>query len=170
MKPLGVLVAIVVAVVAQLALARFAIARGREVDLPLVLITFVGLRMGSLAGMATGSVAGLTLDVLSGNLVGVGSLAKSVVGFLAGVTGQQFIMAHSLPRFFVFWLATVLHAACVLGVYAVLDPRTVQVPYGDVATQSIGNGVVGVVMFKVVEWLPGLRARMRERRRGRRQW
>jgi rod shape-determining protein MreD len=169
-RTLGVVVAIAAAIAAQLGLARFAIAGGREVDLVLVLVTFVGLRMGPLPGLLTGSVAGITQDVLSGSLVGVGGLAKSIVGFVAGMTGQQFIVNHSLPRFFVFVCATVVQAACFLGVYGLLDPRSVQAPYGELATQAVGNGLVGVLLFKVVEVVPGLAARQRARRRSKRRW
>jgi len=169
-RSLGVLVAIAAALAAQLTLARFAVAGARQVDLVLVLVAFVGLRMGPLAGLATGSVGGIVQDVLSYSLVGVGGLAKSIVGFGAGLTGQQFIVAHSLPRFFVFWLATLVQAACVLGIYGVIEPSTLQQPYREILAQSVGNGLVGVLAFKVVEWLPGLAERRRLRRAGKRRW
>lgn len=170
MRSLGILGAIAAALAAQLTLARFAGPGVREVDLVLVLVTFVGLRLGPLPGLATGTVAGLMQDTLSFSLVGVGGLAKSIVGFGAGLTGQQFIVAHTLTRFFVFWLATIVQAACVLTIYRVLEPSMLQPPYREILVQSIGNGVVGVLVFKAVEWLPGLPDRWRTRRRGRRRW
>ncbi len=170
MRGVGVLVALAAAVALQLTMARFVIAQGRVLDLVLILVIYVGLAMGPLAGLVTGTVAGLIQDLLSGGVVGVGGLAKSVVGFLVGVTGQQFIVTHTVPRFFMFCLGTLLQAALVIGVYGLIDPRNLAAPYGDVLTQSLGNGLVGVVVFRVTEMLPSYAERRRARSRVHRRW
>ena len=41
-------------------------------------------------------VGGLAQDVLSGGIVGVSGLAKTVVGFLSGVVGTQLIVTGVL--------------------------------------------------------------------------
>lgn len=170
MKTAGVVVAVAVAVAVQLTMARFMIAQGRAIDLVLVLVIYVGLAMGPLPGLFAGSAAGIAQDLLSGGLVGVGGLAKSTVGFFAGVAGQQFIVAHSVPRFFVFWLATLIQAGIVIGIYSLLDPRNLVAPYGQVLTQSLGNGLVGVLTFKIIETVPSIAERHRARRRVSRRW
>ena len=158
------------AVALQLTMARFMIAQGRMLDLVLILVVFVGLSLGPLAGLVTGTVAGIAQDLLSGGVVGVGGLAKSMVGFFAGVVGQQFIVTHAIPRFFVFWLATVMQAAVVIGVYGLIDPRNLAAPYGDVITQSLGNGLIGVLLFKMTEMFPSFVERRRARQRVSRRW
>ena len=65
--------------------------------------------------------AGLVQDSLSSSVIGIGGLAKTIVGFLAGIIGSQFIVAQSLPRFVVFFGATVLHAIVFMGLYVLLD-------------------------------------------------
>jgi hypothetical protein len=60
-------------------------------------------------------------DALSSGVIGIGGLAKTLVGFLAGIIGTQFIVAQSLPRFVVFFGATVLHAVVFMGLYVLLD-------------------------------------------------
>ena len=54
----------------------------------------------------TGTFAGLVQDALSSGVIGIGGLAKTIVGFLAGIVGTQFIVAQSASRFVVFFLAT----------------------------------------------------------------
>ncbi len=49
-----------------------------------------------------GTVGGLVQDALAGGIVGVGGFSKTLVGFLVGLLGAQFIVAQSLPRFVMF--------------------------------------------------------------------
>ena len=78
----GVLIAIALALALQTTLARFVVAGTATVDLVLVAVVYVGLATGPVGGMLAGSVAGLIQDSLSTGLIGVGGLAKSIVGFL----------------------------------------------------------------------------------------
>ena len=94
-------------------------------------------------------------------VIGIGGLAKTIVGFLAGIIGTQFIVTHSLPRFVVFFSATALHAVVFMGLYTLLDLRHYGAPYAAVAGQGVGNAVVGVVAFQLVELLPGAMERRR---------
>ena len=101
-------------------------------------------------------------DALSSGVIGIGGLAKTLVGFLAGIIGTQFIVAQPLPRFVVFFGATVLHAAVFMGLYVLLGPAAFRhaVRGGRRARRS-ANAVVGVVAFQLVELLPGAVERRR---------
>jgi rod shape-determining protein MreD len=125
------------------------------VDLVLVVVVYVALMSGSVTGLLTGTVAGLVQDALSTGVVGIGGLAKTVVGFLAGIIGTQFIVARPVPRFLVFFGATVIHQTITIGLGVVLGLRTLGSPYAAVAGQALGNAVVGVAAFQLVELLPG---------------
>lgn len=161
MKVAGVIVALVVAVTLQTTLARFLIRGTAAVDLVLVVVVFVALTSGPSAGLMAGAAAGLAQDVLSTGVIGIGGLAKTVVGFLAGIIGTQFIVAQPFPRFVVFFAATALHAAIFIGLYVLLDLRPFGSPYAAVAGQALANAVVGIVAFQIVELLPGAVERRR---------
>jgi hypothetical protein len=94
-------------------------------------------------------------------------LAKSVIGFLAGAIGQQFILTSALPRFLMFVGATVAHAALFMGLNVLLGLRTFPSPWKAVASQAVGNAVVGVVAFAIIEAVPGVMERRRAGRRPR---
>jgi len=162
-KTARVLAAIAVALALQITLARFAIGGDTVVDLVLVVVVYAALAGGPVTGLLAGTAGGLAQDALSGGLVGVGGFAKTLVGFLVGVVGSQFIVAQSLTRFVVFFAATMMHAACFYGLYALIEPRGF--PVIAVLTQAIGNGVVGVAAFQVAAMMPGLAVRRRARRR-----
>lgn len=164
MRLVSVIVAIAVALALQTTLARFVIRGSVGVDLVLVAVVYVALTSGPVTGLWTGTVAGLIQDALSTGIIGIGGLAKTVVGFLAGIIGTQFIVAQPLPRFLVFFGATALHAVIFIGLYALLDVRHFGIPYAAVTGQAVANAVVGVVAFQVVEILPGAVERRRASR------
>ena len=155
MKLVGVVVATALAIALQTTLARFVIRGTVAVDLVLVVVVYAALASGAVTGMLTGTFAGLIQDTLSSGVVGIGGLAKTIVGFLAGVVGTQFIVAQPLPRFVVFFGATLLHALVFMGLYELLGLRQFGAPYAAVAGQAVGNAVIGVVAFQVAELLPG---------------
>ena len=165
MKAARVLVAIALALALQTTLARFLVGGTAPLDLALVVVVYVALTMGPVAGMLTGSVAGIVQDSLSTGVVGIGGLAKSIVGFVTGVTGQQFIVTAALPRFVMFLATTALHAGLFMGLYVLLDLRTFPSPWAVTAGQALGNATVGLIAFTIAEGVPVVRERRRLRRR-----
>ena len=160
MKAAGIVLAVAVALALQTTLARYL--RGTAaVDLVLVVVVYVALTWGPVTGLLTGTFAGLVQDAMSTGVIGIGGLAKTLVGFLAGIIGTQFIVAQPLPRFVVFFGATLLHAVVFMGLYVLLDLRHFGTPYAAVAGQAAGNAAVGVVTFQLVELLPGAVERRR---------
>lgn len=164
MKAAGVILAVAAALALQTTLTRFLVRDTFAVDLVLVVVVYVALTAGPVSGMLAGTFAGLLQDALSSGIIGIGGLAKTVVGFLAGIIGTQFIVTNSLPRFVVFIGATVLHAVVFMGLYTVLDLRHFGTPYAQVAGQALGNAFIGVIAFEVVELLPGAVERRRAQR------
>ena len=164
MKAAGVLIAIALALALQTTLARFVVGGTAALDLVLVVVVYVALTTGPVSGLLAGSVAGIIQDALSSGIVGIGGLAKSIVGFVAGVIGQQFIVTAALPRFVMFVAATALHAAVFMGLYVLLELRTFPAPWAAIASQAVVNAAVGMIAFTIIESLPGFVERRRSRR------
>lgn len=161
MKAAGVILATALAIALQTTLARFVIRGTVAVDLVIVVVIYAALTSGPVTGLMAGTFAGLVQDALSTGVVGIGGLAKSIVGFLAGVVGTQFIVAQPLPRFVVFFAATVVHATIYIGLYELLGLRDFGTPVAATAGQALGNAIVGVAVFQLVEVLPGAVERRR---------
>lgn len=164
MKALGVFAAIALALALQTTLARFVVGGSAAIDLVLVAVVAVALTIGPVGGMLAGSAAGLIQDSLASGVVGIGGLAKTIVGFLAGAFGQQFIVTAALPRLVIFVAATLLHGVVFMGLYYVLDIRVFPSPWKPLAAQALGNALVGIVAFGLIESLPGIVERRRSRR------
>jgi len=143
------------ALVLQTTMAQMLVRGTAALDLVLVVVVYVALTTGPTTGLLAGALAGLAQDALSSGIIGIGGLAKTVVGYVTGVVGTQFIVARPLPRFLVFVVATVVHALIFMGAYELLGARRFGFPYGGVLSQGAVNGLVGVVAFQAIELLPG---------------
>jgi len=163
----GVLISIALALALQTTLARFVVGGTTAIDLVLVAVVYIALTSGPVSGMLAGSLAGLIQDQLSTGVLGIGGLAKSIVGFAVGAIGQQFIITAALPRFVTFIGATAAYQALFMGLYVVLGLRSFPSPWKAIATQALGNAVVGMVAFTITEALPGVMERRRIGRRSR---
>ena len=167
MRAAGVLIAIALALALQTSLARFLVGGTAALDLVLVVVVYVALTSGPVTGMFAGSAAGIVQDALSSGTVGIGGLANAIVGFGAGVIGQQFIVTAAFPRFVMFIVATLVHSALFMGMYVLLGLKEFPSPWAAVLSQAIGNAVIGIVAFAVIESLPGVMERRRFKRSSR---
>ncbi len=161
MRGVWLVVALAVAVVLQTTLAGFVGHTALTVDLVLVVVVYVALTSGPVAGLLAGTAGGLVQDALSSGILGMGGLTKTLVGFLAGRFGTQFIVTATVPRFLVIAAASAAHSGMFMGAYTLLGLRTFPNPWAAIALQALGNGLLGVVGFRVAEWVP----RIQERRR-----
>jgi rod shape-determining protein MreD len=160
----GLLLGLVAALLVQTTVARFVVGAPVSIDLVLVAVISAGLKGGSVVGLFAGTFGGLIQDALSSGIIGIGGLAKSVVGFLSGVVGTQFIVAQAGPRFVVFAGGTVLHAALFIGTYELLELRDFGWPGAALVIAALGNAVVGVLALQLAELLPGALERRRASR------
>ena len=124
---------------------------------------YVGLAFGPVMGLVAGSVGGLVQDALAGGIIGIGGFSKTLVGFLVGVLGAQFIVAQPLPRFVMFVGATIVHELCFQALLAMAETRGIRLQYSALFTQALINGIIGIVAFQIVEAGPGLLQRRRAR-------
>jgi rod shape-determining protein MreD len=163
-KGAGVCLAIIIALALQTTVVPFVWSGKSNLDLVLVVVVYTALQFGPTTGLMTGAFAGMAQDALSGGVIGVGGLAKTIVGFLAGVIGSQFIVTNSLPRFVVLLLGAALNAICILGLYAVIDKHGVSIPWRTAWPQMLLTAFVGIILIQAVQAIPGFLMRRRLRR------
>jgi len=163
MRTAGVLAALALALLLQTTLAGVSMAGGTRVNLVLVAVIYVALAFGAAAGLLAGTAGGLAQDALAGGIVGVGGLSKTLVGFLVGVLGAQFIVSQPLPRFVMFVGATFLHEVCFQALHALVESRGFTMHYSATLIQAVVNGGIGIAAFLLVEQGPDLLQRRQSR-------
>jgi len=158
----GAILALAAALALQTTLAGLT-SGASAVNLALVAVIYLALAFGPAAGLMAGTVGGLVQDALAGGIVGVGGFAKTLVGFVIGVLGAQFIVAQSLPRLIMFVSGTLMHELCYQALYAIVEARAFRMHWSAALIQAAVNGIIGVLAFAVVESGPGLLQRRRAR-------
>jgi rod shape-determining protein MreD len=163
MRTAGVLAALGLALLGQTTLAGVSMAGGTRVNLVLVAVIYVALAFGAVTGLLAGTAGGLAQDALAGGIVGVGGLSKTVVGFMVGVLGAQFIVSQPLPRFVMFVGATFAHEMIFQALYSLVESRAFTMHYSATLIQAVVNGGVGIAAFLLVEQGPDLLQRRQSR-------
>lgn len=164
MKAAAVVAVIGVAVALQLTLARVTMGGHWVFDLVLVAVVLVALRWGPSAGVLGGSLGGLLQDALGGTTIGVGGLAKTIVGFASGVIGSQFIVTRPVPRMLLVAGATVTARLVMLALFGLIDLRWPDVAWTSMLTETALNALVAFVVFQGTESVPAMLKRRPMRR------
>ena len=172
MKTIQIVVLLAVALLVQTTLVPVVAGGGAPIDLVLIVVVLAALQRGPIVGLWTGTFAGLLQDGLSGGIIGVSGLTKTITGFIAGVVGSRFILGTIWHRLAVLMAASFMHAFCYLGIYTLIGSAGPAVPISVVAVQATVNGVVGVVVPLVIGAAPGMTDRFRQGRNplSRRRW
>jgi rod shape-determining protein MreD len=160
---LGVLLALCAALALQSTLAGLTIGSTTAVNLVLVAVIYTALAFGPVAGLLAGSAGGLIQDSLAGGIVGVGGFSKTLVGFVVGILGAQFIVAQTLPRLVMFFTGTMIHEVCYQALYALVESKVFRIPWSATILQAAINALIGVLAFAIIDSAPGVMQRRRSR-------
>ena len=87
---------IVVALLIQLTLINSITILGLKPDLILVVVVIFSLLKGEKEGTISGFASGLLQDIFSTGLLGINSLAKTVIGFTCGILKEKIFHEHIL--------------------------------------------------------------------------
>ncbi len=151
MRFLPVALAILVAFIVQTVLGRYFPFLNSYLDLFTVVVAMFGLVRGRAAGLVTGTVAGLLQDTFSGGLLGFNGIAKTTVGYLAGIAGRHLIVRSWTSRFVFFASMSLIDMAILAGVGHLAElPRVV----GEGLTPlylCIGNAIAGILLIGIVD-------------------
>jgi rod shape-determining protein MreD len=172
-KLASIFLTVLIAVVLQVTLARYTVGGRWVFDFVLVGVVFAGLQWGPVAGLIAGTAGGLLQDVLAGQIVGVGGLAKTIVGFATGIVGTQFVLTRPQARTIIVAGATVLHRLLILVLTALIDQHWPGVSWGALLAETGINTLAAFAAFQATVVLPGAVDRQRMNRRtrlSRRQW
>ena len=169
MKTVHIGMALCVALIGQTAVVPAIAGGGVPVDLPLIVVVFVALSRGPMTGLWVGTIAGFLQDALSGTIIGVSGLAKTITGFLVGLGGARFVVGTMWHRFVALMF---FHAFVYIGVYTLIGFGGLLLSIENVVVQSVVNGLAGIFLYFTVRTTPAIVERLRQGRNplSRRSW
>ncbi len=154
-----------VALAMQTTLVQMIAGTGAPLDLVLMVVIVVAIAYGPRAGLWTGTVGGLLQDALSGGVIGMGALAKTLVGYLGGQFAAQFMVTRLWHKGLVFVGGSLLHAGLFAGGYSLLFDDRMVIGRRDLLVQAVANTVVGLVVAVGLHTIPDEIERQRLRGR-----
>jgi len=167
MRFVQVVMALSLALALQTTLVVTLAGNGAPIDLVLVVVVAVAIFGGPVVGLWSGTVGGLLQDALSGGVLGVGGLAKTLVGYCVGQFATHFMVERPWDQLLVFFFGSVIHSGCFIGVDSLLSDGGTLTSYRSVVVQATANAVLGIGVAGGLQMAPGVIARRRFRRRWR---
>ncbi|HMT09331.1 MAG TPA: rod shape-determining protein MreD [Pyrinomonadaceae bacterium] len=133
------------------------------VDLPLIVIVYAALQRNSIRALIFGTLAGLSVDALSGGLLGSQGFSKTLIAFIVSEIARRVYLDNLLLRIPVLIGACVVNSLVYFGLHRLLG----QPPQGDLivvgAYSLIGTTIVGTLIYLLFESLGNERTRPKRR-------
>lgn len=83
-KHIKFILASILLVVVQTTVTRYLSLEGIIPDLLLIMIVYISITEGQISGTLYGFGIGLLFDIITGGVIGISSLSKSIAGFISG--------------------------------------------------------------------------------------
>lgn len=169
MEQVKLTVALIVAIVLQWTLRNVA-EPFMYVDFPLIIVVYAALQRNSLRAILFGTFAGLSVDALSGGLLGANGFSKTLIAYIVSEIARRVYMDNLLLRIPVIAGACVLDNALIYGLHRVLgqDPTgqfPVVLSYSLIGTTVAGTAIYLFLENFLVEKTPNRRREMFPTRR-----
>lgn len=162
MEGVRLTIAMIIAIVLQWTL-RNVFEPFAYIDFPLIIVVYAALQRNSIRAIIFGTISGITVDALSGGLLGANGFSKTLVAYLVSEMARRVYMDNLLLRI------PVIAGACVLddAIYYGLHRLFGQPPVGDVivtaAYSLIGTTVAGTLVYMLLQNLSTEKVRGRKR-------
>jgi len=164
MKVVVLVASVALSVAVQTTAARLFDLTFANIDLPLVVVVLAALSGGPIVGLWVGTLAGFLQDLMSGGLVGVSGLAKSLVGATIGALAMRLMHTGHWHRILLILLATIMNIVLFVGVYRLVSFSTSAIDGVNVFQQVVLNVTAGFLVVGVSEQMPALWSRFRKQR------
>ena len=114
---------------------------GVRPDLLIVTLFFLAIRKGGCPTVFAGFILGLAQDFYSPQILGQNALAKSVVGYFAGIFNERLMRLDPFTQLALLFITFILHDAIYFTVEAVQTGAPLQ---------TIGTGIVTATLARAV--------------------
>lgn len=162
MEGVRLTIAMIIAIVLQWTL-RNVFEPFAYIDLPLIIVVYAALQRNSIRAIIFGTISGISMDALSGGLLGANGFSKTLVAYLVSEMARRVYLDNLLLRI------PVIAGACLLddAIYYGLHRLFGQPPAGDVivtaAYSLIGTTVAGTLVYLLLQNLSADKTRGKKR-------
>ena len=117
------------------------------IDFPLIIVVYAALQRNSIRAILFGTIAGISMDALSGGLLGANGFTKTLIAYMVSEIARRVYMDNLLLRIPVLAGACLLNSFVFFGLHRLLG----QAPSGDpivtAAYSLIGTTIAGTLVY-----------------------
>jgi len=127
----------------------------QRVDLYLIVTVYISITRPQGHALAMGAAIGLLQDLFTQRLFGVHGFCKCLLAFLISGLGSKFMLNQPVPQFGSLVFGTLAEFGIAWGLLATLGQ---EVADPGLLERALANGVVGMVLFMLLNRIAGRRA------------
>lgn len=150
MEQVKVTVALIIAVLLQWTLRNVAEPLA-FIDFPLIIVVYAALQRNSIRAILFGTIAGLSIDALSGGLLGANGFSKTLVAYVVSEIARRVYLDNLLLRIPVIAGACLLDDFVYYGMHRLLGQQ-LNAPLAEtIGYNLLGTTIVGTITFLFLE-------------------
>ncbi len=161
MENVKITIALIVAVALQWTLRNVA-EPFSYVDLPLIIVVYAALQRNSIKALFFGTIAGISVDALSGGLLGANGFSKTLVAFVVSEIARRVYLDNLLLRIPVIAGACLLDDLVYYGMHRLLGQTLYGQLFITIAYTLIGTTIAGTFIYL---WLDSFSSESLKRKR-----
>lgn len=146
MQQVKITVALVIAILLQWTLRNIAEPLA-YLDLPLIIVVYAALQQNAIRAIFYATIAGISIDALSGGLLGSSGFSKTLVAFIVAEIARRFNLDNPLVRIPVIAGACLLNEMVYFGMHKLLGQELVGSLFETMAYTVLGTTIAGTFIF-----------------------
>ena len=119
-------------------------------DLPIMILFLLGIRAGILPGIYAGFFLGLGQDLYSPSILGQNALAKTALGFFAGLFNEKLMRTDPVVKLIILLVAFVLHDAIFTAVTIVKTDSSWMLLVRELLTRTVPRALYSSVLVSMI--------------------
>lgn len=146
MEQVKITVALIIAILLQWTLRNVAEDLA-YLDLPLIIVVYAALQRNSIKAILFGTIAGISVDALSGGLLGANGFSKTLIAYMVSELARRVYLDNLLLRIPVIAGACLLDDLVYYGMHKLLGQNLDGSLFETMAYTLIGTTIVGTFIY-----------------------
>jgi len=150
MEQLKITIALIIAIGLQWTLRNVA-EPFAYIDFPLIIVVYAALQRNSIKALFYGTISGISVDALSGGLMGANGFSKTLIAYVVSEIARRVYLDNLLLRIPVIAGACLLDDLVYFGMHKMLGQDPVNPLFITIAYTLIGTTITGTVVYLVLD-------------------
>lgn len=146
-----VTIALIIAIILQWTLRNVAEPLA-YVDFPLIVVVYAALQRNSIRAIIVGTIAGLSMDALSGGLLGANGFSKTLIAYIVSEAARRVYLDNLLLRIPVVAAACVLDDLVYYGMHNLLGQEIAGQVLITMSYSLLATTIAGTVSYIILEY------------------